>query len=231
MMLRTLLGLAGCGALLVTSSANAVFFGLSTQAYNTVINGNARTVWRVYADFTSPTEGIATFGSIQTDMTLETFAGAPNAPVSGDFFAGGNPVPPTQEEIDFNPGAAHRSFYTINLTTQDQNPNPAAFPLFNLGMPALTGNSVTAPLGGSATTTTPDAPFALASWNGPNAPYRVLLMQLQVTAGNHVRGTLGVFTLGAEAVVVTNFNSAIPAPSTLALLGVVGAIGSRRRRT
>lgn len=228
MKVKTLSALAGLGgALIMCSSADAAFTGLSTQSYNTTIGGNARTIWRVYANFTSPTEGTSSIGPIGTAMTLQ--AQDANGVVGGGgaaFFAGGNPSPPSQYDIDGNPAAAHRSFYTIGLTIQDQNPNPALYPLLNVAMPAISGNTVTAAQDSGATTTTPDAPFALAGWSGQN---RVLILQLQVQAGNHVKGTIGLNTVGSEAVITATFNS-IPAPGALALLGLAGLVGSRRRR-
>ena len=228
MKVKTLSALAGLGgALIMSSVAQAAITGTSTQSYNTVIGGQNRTVWRVYVNFSSGTEGISSIGPIGTAMTLNAIDA--NGVVGGGgvaFQAGGTPTPPTQSAIDSNPNVAHRSFYTINLTVQDQNPNPALFPLLNVTMPGITGNTVTAAQDSGATTTTPDAPFALAGWGGQN---RVLILQLQVTGGGHVKGTIGVNTVGSEAVSVLSFNS-VPAPGALALLGLAGLVGSRRRR-
>jgi hypothetical protein len=219
-------------AMITSASVHASFTGITLEGYNTIINGNSRNVYRVYANFSSPNDGVSSIGPIGTPMTLH--ATLPNGQPGGSFFAGASPTPPSQTEIDNNPNAAHRSFYTINLTVQDQNPNPILFPLLNVTMPAITGNTVTAAQESGATTTTPNSPFALAGWGGQN---RVLILQLQVTQGCCVKGTIGlnIISAGTEAVIVAMFpnlngGGCIPLPGTLALLATAPLLNRRRRR-
>jgi MYXO-CTERM domain-containing protein len=62
-----------------------------------------------------------------------------------------------------------------------------------------------------------------------------MLAQFSVSGNQNVRGTFGLTYRGAGAPADTfvqnvTFTTAVPAPGALALLGLAGLVGSRRRR-
>lgn len=214
--------LIAAATFLVTGPADAALTAVTTQGFNTVIGGNARTIWRVYAQFDNPNDQIVSMGPIGTDVMLITFAGPdPGNPPSGSFFAGENPTPPEPDDL----AGALRSFYAIN------NPWPHPAPTY-INMPPIAGNLVFAAAGSGGVFADPSMPYTFAGYNGPNN--RILLLQLQVTGGNHVRGTLGIDYIPAGSgllIPVTVVFNSVPAPGPLALLAIGIAFRSRRRRT
>lgn len=208
--------------LLQAQPALAVFTHLSVETYQVTVGGVERTQHRLWANFTSPTEGIASWGAIGTNLTIQNIQSNGQLSANGFLNAGGNgdlppPSPPP------HPDAIYDSYYTIYTTSL------ASF-LGNFNMPAITDGAVTLSAAENTsfvTGPTPDDPWAYAGWWG--SPPRALLMQALVTSGEHIRGTIGINTIGSEAVIVATFNS-VPGPSALMVLAIAAVRSARRRR-
>jgi hypothetical protein len=199
--------LAGAAALAVSGFASAGFVGMVVE--NEVIDG--KSVFRVYAEFNSA-----------NDVVLSVF-GVANIPVGGFFnsdFAGGSWAPQFTA-----PGAgAVDSFVTIG------------------GAPGFANSTQADPTWGGAGFNQPGIPNG-AGWfnsNPPNlqgkvnpATLRTLIAQFSfagepvtftspiVVAFNQGLGTPTQFSQGAFFVV--------PTPGAIALLGLAGLAGRRRR--
>ncbi len=77
--------------------------------------------------------------------------------------------------------------------------------------------------------TNPAAPYGMPDGNG-----RVLVGQFNVADGEHIQGFANIqwgnVGLAGGGFVTEVFFTSIPAPGTLALLGLAGLAGFRRRR-
>lgn len=246
MKLQTLIGLGGlAGAMMISNEASASYFGLGVQYYTTVnAGGQLRSVYRIYANFTSANDYLtAVFGSptageltIQNCNTLGTGLG------SGFFNPGGfsGNTAPFQSQIDANPDLQWGTFATIGVSIADTgsgvppaNPDETGlspgFPNFINGNQLVNNNM--------GWFTPGPVEQGRAGYAGDGDPLlRVLMMQLTVNAGEGVQGTVdvagvnagsGSFVIGGQTFVC------IPAPGAgalLALAGIAGAGGGRRRR-
>lgn len=197
--------LAGAAALAVSGFASAGFVGMSVESE--VIDG--KTVFRVYAQFDSA-----------NDVVLSVF-GVANIPNGGFFnndFAGGSWAPQFTA-----PGAgAVDSFVTIG------------------GVPGFANSTQADPNWGGAGFTQPGIPNG-AGWFNSNPP------NLQGKVDASLRTLIAQFSFAGEPVTFTSpitvsFNQGIgtatqfgeasftvPAPGAIALLGLAGLAGRRRR--
>jgi len=254
MRVKTLSLLTGFGAALVVSAgANAAYTGLSTTAVNSTVTFDsdvpsltnvAVTIHRVWANFTNAADALFVWGgggglgTGVVDNTNSTGTG-----LGTGFYndVNGGLLPPNASA-----GVGARdSYWTIGVSVLNQIPAGQGISLLVIpGSPGdVTGNHIDVSAAGGGITTTPTTssgapnPISLAGFTGDGDPaLRVLMMQLAVGQGQNVRGTVGItINLGALAGATTTiqnnaFNSIVPAPGALALLGVAGLLGARRRR-
>jgi uncharacterized protein (TIGR03382 family) len=250
MKVKTLSALAGLGgALILSGESQAAYLGLGVTLHTSVtISGVARSVYRVYAVFDdanntmtavggSPALGVATIKSLMADgVTAGTnffnFGGGNSAPLTsyGAFLAG--------------PNAEWDTFATIGVAKDDVNTSADDVGLTPGFPPFIPGNVWTS---NNAAWFTAGPQQQGKAGNGLSATFNnggssvtgmgVLIAQLTVNSGQEVAGTVFVNgdlggPLAGAIFQFTNqtFSSIIPAPGALALLGLAGLVGTRRRR-
>jgi MYXO-CTERM domain-containing protein len=250
MKVKTLSALAGLGgALILSGESQAAYIGLGTKLHTTVtISGVARDVYRVYAVFSeggpdlwvtalggSVANGAATIKSI----TLGGGAGT-------NFFnaGGGNSAPGTSSgAFVAGPNAQWDTFATIGADTNDLNDAlddetglSPGFPTF-ISSNVWTGNFAWFTAGPKDQGKVANGLAGSFNNAGVNTVgIGVLIAQLTVTAGQHALGTIFVNGTDGTALAASftntnqTFDTRVPAPGALALLGLAGLVGTRRRR-
>lgn len=243
--------LASWGLCLVPTSARADYNGLSVELHTTVtIDGTARSVWRVYANFTNEADRLdALYGSSSlgalTLQSLDVNGTGPgssfyNLPLGGD-------TAPGLKQISFNPNVMWDTFVTIGVSIKEQAPYGDQT-LLSPGFPPLIGANYTTTAAGWFITPTFDHdgnpetkpilnPQAEAGFlNDGDLLPRVLLAQLTVNAGDHVAGTANIVVFesdgqggGASSILAQQTFTSVPAPAALALLALAGVRARRRR--
>jgi hypothetical protein len=237
MKLNKMSALAGVGAaLIVSSAANAAFVNLVVEEKPVPVGltdfglgspGVAVNLFtcNVYAVFNAAGDKLdAVFGDQADPASISTnhAAGFFNHP------NGGADTPPSSANFGFFGYLAFDSFYTIGEKFIEQN---ASGNTSVQGVPALTGMNVTWNNGSYFTTNdttlgTPDAQgrvlIAQLSVRDPN------LATLMITGNLNLQWRAGTVT-GLQARDQT-FLCGVPTPGTLALLGLAGLVGPRRRR-
>ncbi len=237
---RSLRVLCGVGApLILTGAASAGFTGVKVVQKKEA-EAFGLFVCNVYATFDRPDDEMAEVHG-RHDFPLNIFV------KNGVSFQHAQGQPLTAPFLQFLPGnpptLAYDTFITIGTkvndlfsTLDDTSPTPGvAFAVgTNIGGPTNMNNG---PLN-----TTSGAWFIIPSGPGngglgaPNANGQVLLGQFTVVKGTGATGVAGTMLLlftsngvtGQQAYV--EFDHQIPAPGALAILGLGGAVGSRRRR-
>ena len=232
MKVKTLSALAGLGgALILSGTAQANYTGLSTESGGVVVVGGiARQLWHVYANFNdagdyltgangSPTNGALV---VESRNALDTAAGT-------NFFNPGG----VANLAPYSPNGSLEfgTFVTIGVLLGQNAPGGTDQSTLSPGFPNfINGNSITNSNMGWFTA----GPVEQGNAGGD---LKVVMMQLSVNAGENVRGTVNVAGVndtglaGGDSFLIAGqtFNS-IPAPGALALLGLAGLVGSRRRR-
>ena len=254
MRVKTLSFLSALGTTLVVSAnANAAYNGLVVTSANATVALDPLdptvltpvSIHKVWASFTNAADALFVWGGgggLGTGVINNLNAtgtgqgtGFLNNSVGGD-------LPPNTSAGISNSD----TYFTIGVTLQNQIPAGQSISLLTIpGTPGgLTGNQIALSPQGGGVTTTPTTgagapnPISLAGFTGDgDTALRVLIMQLVVPIGQHVGGQVGVtINLGSLAGATTTitgntFSSIIvPAPGALALLGVAGLLGARRRR-
>jgi uncharacterized protein (TIGR03382 family) len=244
MKVKTLSALAGLGgALIMTGSANASYQGLSIVSSQQVVQGVMRNTYRIYAlcsdpnDFITAVSGSPTLGNLVIESRNAGDTGAGSA-----FFNHivGGLTSPSVALIMAYPPVAFDTFVTIGVAIADQGSGPGdqtgLSPDFGLLTGNLAGPSISTNNAGWFTAG--PVPQGMAGYLGDGDPLlRVLIAQLTVSSTSHVRGTVAISGVnnnplaGGQSFTVSGqtFNS-IPAPGAIALLGLAGLVGSRRRR-
>ena len=243
MKVKTVSALAGLGgALIMSTVASANVTGLSvfseTSGGGPAPAGLPRTIWRVYANLTNATDRVNAWGagsdfgpgSIVNVNAVDSGPGLGFTNIGG----GGGQLAP------YSPGTTRDwdSYMTVGVRYGNQSPggvDPTATitgtPIFAVGTSWIPDQT-----NGGGVFITPDDAQGGASYinSGNDTDHRVLLMQLVVNAGDNVKGTIGVAWQAAGQAGQTQtgltFTSAIPGPGSLALLGLAGLVGARRRR-
>jgi len=231
MKVKTLSVLAGLGgSLLLGSAANAAFTGLVAETKDasdtTGWNNPALDLFvcNVYMQFSDPMDvGYAVAGTPNTPMSI-TANGA------STFYqnAFGGDTAPSAALVAAFPSLAFDTFLTWNHKLDDGDP---ATPGFSPGFPGFVGNF----LGGTnlGWFVTPNSPLAV-----PDASGRVLIAQLTIDVATEpgATGISGSMLVqwddpnGNTTQQSASFDHPIPAPGALALLGMAGLMGTRRRR-
>ena len=220
-------------------SASATFTGVSVHFHSAVnISGFGQAhVWRLYANFSNPqatTQSVGAWGGSPAIGATTIQQILPNGNPGTGFYNHeqfGGTLAPWQVLVDFAPDLQWDTFATIGLAIQPgtggsitQAPAPG-FPAYLFEGTGGTNNNFSTAAGGQPT-------FSMI-----NAQGRVLLAQFTVHAGEYVRGVVG-FVAGFHETGLAGlttfshhggtFNP--PTPGTLALFGVAGLAGPRRRR-
>ena len=239
MKVKTLSALAGlAGAAILSGNANATFTGVSVSLYTSLsVEGQARDVYRLYANFSNPaatTQSVGAWGGSPTNGATTTQQILANGNPGSGFYnnAFGGSVAPGQALVTAFPDLAWDTFGTIGLAIQPgtggaivQAPSPG-FPSAIFEGTGSSNNNFSFAAGGQP------------AFSQIDAQGRVLLAQFTVNAGQHVRGTVGSVAGFHETGLagLTTFSqnggtfNSVPAPGALALLGLAGLVGSRRRR-
>jgi len=210
--------LAGGASLLLASAAGAAFNGLS---YDVVSTDGISGHWtaRIYADLGTGDRLDAVYGNGSNPLSMGTTSSLYQNSFGGDTSAAINPA-----LYGAFPSLVYDSWVTIGLI--DQNPDDGGNALSDIGMNF--GADEVSTSDGSFYVTPDDA-------QGQEVGGRVLIAQF-TSSGNdsHLVGTIsmqGKLADGsnwtAESV---SYDFAIPAPGALALLGLAGVAGRRRRR-
>jgi MYXO-CTERM domain-containing protein len=253
MKVKTLSALAGLGSAMILSTGaradlvanTGVNTSLSVEAVTS--GGGAppaglpRTIYHVYANFTAGTDRVETWGIGGVNFGpggVENLNALGVGPGLGFTNIGG-----AVNNAPFEPGTTRDwdSYATLGLRYANQGPVVGGSPTdaagYSPGFPNFaTGTSVPVPASGMAVFITPDDAQGAANWidSGSDTSTRVLLMQLVVNTGDHVQGTIGLVWSGgalAGSQVASGLSfTTVPAPGALALLGLAGLVGSRRRR-
>lgn len=230
------------GAIMATAafgrSAHAAFVGLTTvlEFPNHTTPVGQRDVYHVFAEFTSPTDRVNSwFGTAQDPFVIRNVL-ADGATLGSNFTnlggQGGNLPPETPGTVrDWD------TFATIGIRDGSEAPSGIDEAILSVPFPNfISGNSVTA---AASISVPPTAPQGRADYRvlGGDTNMRVLLMQLVVNLGQHVRGTISVTgqastPLGVQDYTAINqtFNS-VPSPNAVALLGTFLLCYKRRRRS
>jgi MYXO-CTERM domain-containing protein len=244
MKVKNLSALAGLGgALILSCSAQAGVVGLyvtevaPTPDMPAPPGGILRTIYHVYAEFDGPGYHVNAWGGggdlgngiIQNLNQDGSGLGTGFVQVGG---AGGNTAPSYATSA-----RSWDTYMTIGVRFGAEGPGGIDATSVIPNTPAfIAGTQWTAPASGGGVFITPDDAQGNADYidSGSDTANRVLLMQLVVNVGQHVAGTIGVNwevsgVAGATTTPGLTFNS-VPAPGALALLGLAGLVGSRRRR-
>ena len=243
--------LAVSAAVAVSPSVRAAYTGLTIELHTSVvIGGENYNVYRLYANFSDPGDrlvigfGSPTYGTmtVQSRNSNDTDFGNPFFNVPGHTTA------PWQDDIDANPDLEWDTFVTIG-TPKGNLPFDGDHTLLTPGFTPISGTNwsinnagwfLTPTYDDDGNPNTPEVPpeQSVAGWTGDgDLLNRVMMMQLTVKAGDNVRGTLNLdwFPPVGQGEIVVNpsvqtFNSFIPGPSALGLLGIVALVARVRRR-
>ncbi len=229
MKLKSLSILAGVGApLILSGSADAGFLGIEVESKE---NEFGLFVCNVFAVFDRPGE----------DFMLAV-AGTPDAPLDirvtgGTFYQSlfGTDQAPPGALIDLFPSLAYDTFVTIGVKQVGQGGGNPGQPNDVLGLTAgwpgfgpssLKGTD----LGWAVTPPDPQGdPFNPMYFPGNG---KIIIGQFVTANGTGIMGTmlLQYISNGVVGQTVVSFDHQIPAPGALALLGIAGLLGARRRR-
>ena len=240
MKVKTLSALAGVAtAMILSSAANAAFTGISfTSAPHAVLAGDPGgggaqliTTYQIFADFSNAGDTLTSvYGNPAatpgTPLSIEPRNALDTGP-GGSFFNntfGGNSGP-NAALFGVSPSLAWDTYVSIGFEPGDAGADPTQF---SPGFPAALFTT-------GVTNQTNMSWFNPVITAGLNQGTHILIGQFSVAAGNNVRGTFGLTFRPSGATSDTfvqnvTFNTLIPAPGALALLGLAGVVGSRRRR-
>ena len=209
-MKTTMITSAGVGALLLTGIASADFQGISTESSENAFG----TTIRLYVDLDSGDRLDAVYGSSENGLVL----GSNSALYENNF--GGN------TSLNINPALlavfsslAYDSWVTIGSETDAGN--ALSLQGVNFGSDPFVSTD-----NGSWYVTPDDA-------QGDEIGGRVLIAQLTIAGGGSADDLYGNLNFQGKLADGSNWgavNQWIPAPGALALLGLAGVAGRRRRR-
>ena len=229
------LGCAAAGLVISAARADYVDLAVILESAGQITFAGPRDVYRVYAEFTNPTDRVdAWYGTPDHPFTIQNvLANGTSLGTGFQNFGGiGGTLPPEVpgSVLDWDTWATIGVAYLDEAAPDYLNVTPG-FPTF------ISGNSVTAD-NASVFLSDTTAPQGRADFRviGNDTALRVLLMQLVVNVGEHVRGTINVDgQIGAPgsytpfSAVGQTFSS-VPGPGGLAALVVAGIVCGRRRR-
>jgi uncharacterized protein (TIGR03382 family) len=237
----------------MTQAASANYTGLSVVSSLGAANG--RITYRVYANFTDAQDYVTVvYGNAASHMQIQSRTTSDSG-VGGAFFNPANTnTAPTAVQVfggvDANTnviapvvGAAFETFCTIGVANSGQavggSDQTATAPNSPAWLPFLTNTTFDSANAGWFTAGPVEQ--GRAGYTGDqDLGLRVLIMQLTVTSTSAVKGTVNVGGINNVALAgQQSFDLSgqtfrggfiIPAPGAMALLGLAGLVGSRRRR-
>ncbi len=223
---KTLLLLAGVGApLILTGTSHGEFLGIKVVGKD---NPYGLLVCNVYAIFDRPGEDF-----------MQSVAGTANTPLQIDVLGGvfynspfGGNTAPAAVLVEAFPSLAYDSFVTIGVKlVGEPGGQPENNTILTPGYPPIEGNQKYTDSGGWAVTPLDQQgdPFNPAYSYPGNG--QILIAQYSTADGYAIAGQflIGAISNGKLVSVPVSFYH-VPGPGVLALLGVAGLIGTRRRR-
>lgn len=225
-------GVAIAGAMAITGGANATFVGLLLEnKTDDAAQAQGLFVCNIYAVFSQAGDNITAVNSNSTTTD------DPNGFHQENHPFGSNPDgPPISFEVTVNPNVIYDSFVTFGRKFTDVGPGGTDVLSFtpdwtDPGGGFQGGNTM---LGGwFLSNPTTGQGLAGSYAQNPDGTYSILLAQLVVSK---TAGIIGNWTIGFLAQGQTQGEFAtvdfvhVPTPGALALLGMAGLLGVRRRR-
>jgi len=215
-------------------AARADFTGLVAvrEFPNQMTSGGLRDVFRVYAEFTNPTDRVDTWYGTEANPFLIQNVLVNGSPGSGFFRHSFGSLPP---EIPGTPNDWN-TWATIGTTWENEMNQGSFLGAFSLP-PFRNGNQITSSVG-SIFLTSPAAPDGLGNFriSGADTALRTLVMQLTVMPGEQVQGMInlgGRIDTGAGYASFTALSqtfTSVPSPATMALFIAVCGRGILVRR-
>ena len=214
----------GLGSLILAASASAGYVGLSAEV-STASGANPFTgatydleIVRIYVDLEEGARLDAVFGSAQNELVIGTSAAFYQNPLGGNTAGQINPA-----QFGFFPSMQYDTFLTIGLLDQTGDAlsvQDMDFTTFGTEISTSNGTWYV----------TPDAAQGEADSEG-----RVLIGQFSFVAGtggglDSMYGNINLQGKDADGETWQVVDQWIPAPGALALLGLAGLAGRRRRR-
>jgi hypothetical protein len=224
--------------LMVGGNAGGMYLGVSTQLHTTVtVGGTSRNIYRVYALFDNSTDFVtAVAGSDGVGNMVIRSRNSSDTAAGSNFY---NPSSSVETAPPAPDGSVeYGTFATIGISLASQGSGPGGTDQTGVtpGFPSfINGNQLNS--NNMAWFTPGPTEQGRAGYMGDgDAELRVLLMQLTVNAGDHVRSTFavaGYHTVALAAVVPFNAmnqtTTSVPAPGMLGLVVAVGMMRTRRR--
>ncbi len=236
------------------AGAHAAMTGVTSTNYSVTDGARRYSVMDVYVDFTGAYDKLVNFygTTSSTSMVVTSINGVPN---NGSSLVAGNGAGFAQAAgTSWMPasgaaGNAWDSFVTIGARTQDAGAGVAADNYFTnattAGADTVAGGSYQGAYEGAGWYT--NAPTGNHVYAGTYADLRIMLGRFSVETTNlsatdvltlqfkgNVTMRVNGLTAGAGTVIQPSFNETftygfVPAPGAVALLGLAGLVGSRRR--
>ena len=201
---------SGIAAFVIAGTATAGYQGMSMDYMGTSANGDT---YRIYVDLDAGSRLDAVYGSSANDMYLGNSAGYYDNAFGGNTSQNINPA----LLVAFT-SLAYDSWVTIGLETQTGN----ALSIQTVDF--LTDGNFASSNNGSWYITPDDA-------QGAEANGRVLIAQITTTGtADDFYGNMNFQGKNADGSTWEATNQWLPAPGALALLGLAGIAGRRRRR-
>jgi len=225
MKIQTLTMLAAVATpLILTASASAGFLGIKTTSKP---NPYGLLVVNVYAIFDRPDPGdgsgdhmIAVAGSPYAPLNIQVIGGTfYNSPFGGD-------QAPNAAFFPVFPSLEFDTFVTIGKKTSDGD-TLTITPGFPVG---ITGSSLSTTGSGWAVIPTAPQGDPFDAKNSFPGNGQVLIGQFSTADGTAISGTMLIRYVSNGKSGSTMVSFGIPTPGALAMLGVAGLIGTRRRR-
>ncbi|TVQ51123.1 MAG: hypothetical protein EA377_13280 [Phycisphaerales bacterium] len=226
--------LAGAGALLIAGTASADFLGFSISEAGTYNDGTNNWVsYQVTADFGAGGGTVGFIGGGTVTNNASDFVSLGSGLFVAGFQSGGLPTPAGPLFSAFEAELTASSYVTLGVEAgYDANNDVGQVFLTTPGFPNW-GNLA----GGSAQFDIVDDqdgfPSGVVSAPGSvnntvAGAGSILLAQFTIQQGEFI--TWDGFTASVDGEVLTGMVTTVPAPGALALLGLAGLAGARRRR-
>jgi len=203
---------AGVGALLLTGIASADYQGISAELHAQSAFGDT---YRLYVDLDAGDRLDAVYGSSENNLVLGS-----NAALYENNFGGNTSLNINPALLAVFSSLAYDSWVTIGSETDTGN--ALSIQSVNFG----SGGNFADTANGSWYVTPDDA-------QGEEVGGRVLIAQLTIAGGGSADDLYGNLNFQGKLADGTNWGAVdqwIPAPGALALLGLAGIAGRRRRR-